>query len=113
MQQNSSFQISSQKFVKEADSVDTFIWQFFLYTNKFIVLRKVLKMLVIFSNGQAIDERGLSVNGKLLVENLQMESLIAQIHIHGHMQSYDLQAHYLDITRDYWTLSVLQENVIL
>ena len=35
------------KFDKETDHVDTFIWQFFLDTNKFIMLRKVLKMLMI------------------------------------------------------------------
>ena len=29
-----------------------------------------------------------------------MESLIAHRHIHDHMQSYDLQAHDLDITRE-------------
>ena len=29
-----------------------------------------------------------------------MESLIAHKHIHDHMQSYDLQAHDLDITRE-------------
>ena len=45
-------------------------------------------------------KRGFSVNGKLLIENLHTESLIAQRHIHYHMQSYDLQAHDLDITHE-------------
>ena len=57
-------------------------------------------MLMILSHGQATFERGFSVNGKFLVENLHTESLIAQRHIHDHMRSYDLQAHDLDITRE-------------
>ena len=64
------------KFDKETDRVDTFIWQFFLDTNKFIMLPKVLKMLMILSHGQATVERGFSVSGKLLVENLYTESFI-------------------------------------
>ena len=34
------------------------------------------------------------------LKNLYMESLIAQRHIYDHMQSYDLQAHDLDITSE-------------
>ena len=47
------------KFDKESDRVDTFIWQFFHDTNKFIMVRKVL--LMIFSHGEATIERGFSV----------------------------------------------------
>ena len=64
------------------------------------MLQKVLKMLMILSHGQATVERGFSGNGKLLVENVLTESLIAQRHIHDHMQSYDLQAHDLGITHE-------------
>ena len=46
------------KFDKEIDRADTFIWQFFLDNNKFIMLRKVLKMLIILSHSQATVERG-------------------------------------------------------
>ena len=42
---------SFDKLDKETDRVDTFIWQFFHDTNKFIMLRKVLKMLMILSPG--------------------------------------------------------------
>ena len=57
-------------------------------------------MLIIMSHGQATVERGFSVNGKLLSENLHTESLISQRHIHDHMRSYDLQADDLDITHE-------------
>ena len=88
------------KFNKETDRVYFFICQFFLDTNKYMyntctMLRKVLKMLMILTHGQATV--GFSVNGKLSVENLHTESVIAQRHIHDHMRSYDLQAHDLDI----------------
>ena len=86
------------KLDKETDRVDT--WQFFLDTNKLVVLWKLLKILMILSHGQATVEKGFSVNGKLLVENLHTESLIAQRHIHNHKRSYDLQAHNLDIARE-------------
>ena len=87
------------KFDKGSDHVDTFIWQFFLNTNKFIKLKKVLKMFMLLSHRQAAFERGFSANGKRLVENLHMESLIAQNHIHNYIQSYGLQAHDLGTTR--------------
>ena len=64
------------------------------------MLRKVLKMLMLLSHGEATVERGFSVNGELLVKYFSTESLIAQRHIHNHMQSYDLQAHDLDITHE-------------
>ena len=64
------------KFNKETDCVDTFIWQFFFDTSKFIMLRKVLKMLTTLSHGQATVGKGFSVKCKLLVENLHTESLI-------------------------------------
>ena len=57
-------------------------------------------MLMILFHGQATVERGFSVNGKLLVENLHTESLNAQRHIHDHMRSYDLQVHDLDISHE-------------
>ena len=88
------------KFNKEINCIDAFIRQFFLDTNKFIMLQMVLKMLMILSHGQATVERGFSVNSKFLVENLHTGSLIAQRHIHYHMESYDLEAHYLDVTRE-------------
>ena len=46
-------------------------------------------MLMILSHGQATVEKGFSVNGKLLFENLHVECLIVQRHIHNHMWSYD------------------------
>ena len=58
-------------------------------------------MLMILSPGQATTVRGFSVNGKLLVENLHMESLMAQRHIDDHLQSYDLQAHDSDIIHEF------------
>ena len=78
------------KFDKETDCIDTFIWQFFCGTNQFIMLWKVLKILMILYHDQATVERGFGVNSRLLVEHLHTESLIAQRHIHNHMQSYDL-----------------------
>ena len=94
------------KFDKETDYVNTFIWQFFLDTNKFIMLRKVLKLLMVLSHGQATIKRRFGVNGKLLVESLHVESLIAQKHTHDHIRSYNSQAHNLDIRHElldpYW-----------
>ena len=88
------------KFDEEADHSFLQLIQFFCDTNKFVMLRKVLKMLMILPHGKATIERGFSVNGKLLVENLDTESLIARRYIHDHMHSYDLQAHNLDIAHE-------------
>ena len=62
------------KFDKETDRVDFFICQFFLDTNKCTMLRKVLKMLMILTHGQATV--GFGVDGKRSVENLYTESVI-------------------------------------
>ena len=50
-----------------------------------LLLRKVIKMLIL-SHGQPTVERGFSGNGKLLVENFHMESLIAQRHPPSHAE---------------------------
>ena len=55
---------------------------------------------MILSHGQATVEWRFGSDGILLVEHLHTESLIGQRHIHNHMQSYDLQADDLDITRE-------------
>ena len=90
---------SFAKFDKETDCFDTFIWHFpwsfFRYVTKGA---QNFDDIVTWSSYRC--KRGFSLNGKLLVENLHTESLIAQRRIHDYMWSYDLQAHDLDITRE-------------
>ena len=121
MLQNLSFQIPSQlqwkiqgsfvKFDKETNHIHTFRWQFFLDTNEFIMLWKVLKMLMILFHGQSTTERGFSVYGKLLVENLHTKSLIAQRHSQSHGKLWFAGFMIWILHMNYWTLSVLQENI--
>ena len=65
VKENKNSFVKFVKFDKQTDLVDTFIQQFFRDVNKFIMLRKVFKMLIMFSHGQATVERGFKVNGKL------------------------------------------------
>ena len=48
---------------------------------------------MILSHDQAQVEHGFSFNSKILVENLQKESLVAQRHVTVHMHCNNIQAH--------------------
>lgn len=50
-------------------------------------LEKIVKLLLPMSHGNASVERGFSINGDLIVENLQSDSLIAQRLVYDHVKS--------------------------
>ena len=69
-------------------------WECTIFTD----LRKVFKILLILSHGQALVERGFSINKLLLVENLRPTSLVAQRIVNGHMVFRKKQPHEIDVT---------------
>ena len=57
-------------------------------------------MVLTLSHGQADVERGFSLNDKLLVENMQEQSLISQRIVKDHMLSSSYKPHNIPISRD-------------
>ena len=60
------------------ERLDSYLWKFIGSGSGFRSLWTVIQMILVLSHGQATAERGFSENKMLLVENLNMESLIAQ-----------------------------------
>ena len=60
----------------------------------------IVKMLLTLSHEQADVERGFSLNDKLLVENMQEQSLISQRIVKDHMLSSGYKPHNIPISRD-------------
>ena len=58
--------------------LDSFLWKLNRFDSRFSSLWTVTQMILVLSHGQATVKRGFSENKILLVENLNMESLIAQ-----------------------------------
>ena len=87
------------KFSKVTDGNDTFLFKYIGENNRYKNMFHVFKMLLILSYGQAKVERGFGFNIKILVENLQKESLVAQRHITDHMHCSNIQAHELTMTK--------------
>ena len=56
-------------------------------------------MLLILSHGQSQVDRGFGFNSKVLVENLQKESLVAQRNVTDHMHYNNIQAQELRMTK--------------
>ena len=64
------------KFSKVTDGNDTFLFKYIGENNRYKNMFQVFKMFLILSYGQAQVERGFGFNIKILVENLQKESLL-------------------------------------
>ena len=56
-------------------------------------------MLLILSQGQSQVDRGFGFNSKVLVENLQKESLVAQRNVTDHVHYNNIQAQELRMTK--------------
>ena len=64
--------------IAEYHRLDTCYWKLLEGISSFKSLAEVLKITLTLSHGQALVERGFSVNKSLLVENIATKSLIAQ-----------------------------------
>lgn len=63
-------------------------------------LQKFIQTICIMFHGNAAVERGFSVNGDILVENLQEDSLIGQRRIYDYMKTIDFNLENLDINNE-------------
>ena len=84
------------KFSKARDRIDTSLLKYIGENNRCINMFTVFKMLLILSHGKDQVEHGFSFNSKILVENLQKESPVAQRHVTDHMHYSNIQAHVIN-----------------
>lgn len=70
------------EYSREQTRLDHFWMNLFENSRNYENLKKIVKMLLILSHGNALLKRGFFANKQCLVENLQERSLIAQRHIY-------------------------------
>ena len=85
-------------FDKSEQQLDEFIWNYVGNASSFTDLRKVFKILLILSHGQAQVTQGFSINKQLFVENLHPSILVAQCIVNDHMVFHKLQPHEINVT---------------
>lgn len=77
---------SLRKFSPQSDRLEEFYFELLSVKAEFHHLWEALRLVLIFSHGQASSERGFSFNKEMMVENLKENSLIAQRVIHDHVR---------------------------
>ena len=87
------------KFRKVADRIDTLLFKYIGEDIRFTNMFQVFKTLLILSHEQAQVEYGFSFNRKILVENVQKESLVAQRHVTDHMDYNNIRAYDITMTK--------------
>ena len=87
------------KFSKVIDRIDIFLFKYIGEKNRYINMFQDFKMLLILLDGQTQVEHGFSFNSKILVENLQMESLVAQRHVTDHIHYKNIHAYELTMAK--------------
>ena len=88
------------EFDKSKDRLDEFFMRYLSDTVRFNNFMLIVKMVLTLSHGQADVERGFSLNDKLLVENMQEQSLISQRIVKDHMLPSGYKPHNIPISRD-------------
>ena len=78
------------QFKWEEQRIDEFLGAFLHRNEKYQAFRDVCKEIFVLSHGQSSIERGFSVNKDLLVENLNLQSLIGQRTVYDYFFSSDL-----------------------
>ena len=63
-------------------------------------LSHVIKCILVLFHGQSQVERGFSVNKALMNDNMQEKTVIARCSVKDYMQTYKLEPHEVEITKD-------------
>ena len=87
------------EFDKSKDMLEEFFMRYLSDTVRFNNFMLIVKMVLTLSHGQADVERGFSLNDKLLVENIQEQSLISQRIVKDHMLPSGYKPHNIPISR--------------
>lgn len=87
------------EFNQTTDRLDSFLWKYMGSVSNYQSLWSVAQIILVLSHGQATVERGFSENKMLLVENLDMESLVAQRLICDYMRRKKFEPHSFPISK--------------
>ena len=77
----------------EKDRLDTFLDAHVYGVEKLSALWNVMIFVFTIFHGWSNVERGFNINDDIVIENLKIESLIAQWLIYGHMHAKKVRAH--------------------
>lgn len=86
------------KFEKSKDRIDSFYYDVIGAKKQYSHLWKVIKIVLTLSHGQALVERGFSLNKEIVVENFKEESLVVLRLVCDELKSVDL--HEVPITKE-------------
>ena len=91
---------SFDEFEKSKNRLDSFLWKYMGSDSSYKSIWSIVKIILVLSHGQATVERGFSENKMLLVENLDMESLIAQRLICNYMKRKNFEPHNFPVSKN-------------
>ena len=84
---------SFNEFEESKNLLDSFLWTNMRSDSNYKSIWSIVKIILVLFHGQATVERGFSESKMLLVENLDMESLIAQRLICHNMKRKNIEPH--------------------
>ena len=91
---------SFNEFEESKTRLDSFLWKYMGSDSNYKSIWSIVKIILVLSHGQATVERGFSENKMILVENLDMESLIAQRLIFNYMKRKNFEPHNFPISKN-------------
>ena len=69
--------------------LDVFFMRFLKDNNRYKNLTEIIEIVMTLSHGQSKLERSFSINENALVDNMQMETIVAQRMVNDYMRKYN------------------------
>ena len=91
---------SFNEFEESKNRLDSFLWKYMGSDSNYKSIWSIIKIILVLSHGQATVERCFSENKMLIVENPNMESLIAQRLIFNYMKQKNFEPHNFPISKN-------------
>ena len=79
--------------------ITCFFMRFLKDNSSYKNLTKIIKIIVTLPHGNSEVERGFSINENALVDNMQMETIIAQRKVNDYMRKNNFQPHNMPISK--------------
>ena len=92
--------LTFNEFEESKNLLDSFLWKNMRSDSNYKSIWSIVKIILVLSHGQATVEQGFSENKMLLVENLDMENLIAQRLICHYMKRKNFEPHNFPISKN-------------
>ena len=79
--------------------LDVFFMRFLKDNNYYKSLTKIIKIIMMLSDGQSEGERGFSIDENALDDNMQMETIVAQGKVNAYIRKNNFQPHNMPLSR--------------